>query len=127
MSYDPNSPPVGGSEAWDAWNPARSYRENSKPEQGPQSLIDLIDGYREMGLSTIYVRDEPGKFYSPRSHQHEVRLFGLGGSSRIRIGEVLTKLVRDVEVIIPAGMKHEAIAGLDGAEYLFAYPKHTAP
>ena len=36
MSYDPNSLPVGGSEAWEFWNPAR---EDGTPDGSPKELI----------------------------------------------------------------------------------------
>jgi len=88
--------------------------------------VEAETRYTEMGFDAIFVSDEPGKVYAPHAH-HEVFLFGLSGTSRIRVGNEQIEMTRGIEVHIGDGEEHEATVGEDGAEYLFAHPGDIDP
>jgi quercetin dioxygenase-like cupin family protein len=83
-------------------------------------LQDAEYKYQELGLEVRHIVDEPGEVYEP--HRHEgVYLFTVKGSAQIKLddGEWRT-LEPGAEVHIQDDQLHEATAGPNGWEYLFA-------
>jgi quercetin dioxygenase-like cupin family protein len=76
--------------------------------------------YHRLGLTTRHITDQPGEIYEPHAHE-EVYLFTLTGSLKLRLDNGPWQTVEPgQEVHIKTGQRHEAVAGSNGWEYIFA-------
>jgi quercetin dioxygenase-like cupin family protein len=76
--------------------------------------------YHAMGLVTRHVADEPGVIYEPHRHGG-VYLFTLKGSVDMKLDDKAWRtLAPGQETRVEDGQLHEAVAGPEGWEYIFA-------
>lgn len=83
--------------------------------------------YKEAGLTTEYVIDDPGKVYKPHRHE-KTYLSTIGGSVTIKTERIDSwEIIRPGEdFIIGTNEYHEAVVGDNGWEYVAAWdPKET--
>jgi quercetin dioxygenase-like cupin family protein len=81
---------------------------------------ELEEKYSKMGLVTRYITDKPGEVYEPHKHGG-VYLFTLKGSAKIKLDDGEWQVIEPgQETSIEDNQLHEAIAGPEGWEYIFA-------
>lgn len=82
--------------------------------------------YKNIGLATKHVIDEPGKVYE--AHRHgKVFLYSLKGLVKIKLDSKDWRTISpDQELIINRNQLHEAVVGPDGWEYIFAWDPQEA-
>lgn len=76
--------------------------------------------YKDQGLETRHITDEPGTVYEPHKHA-SVRLFTLSGTAVVKLGDEPWQVVEPgQEIIIGDNQLHEAKVGDQPWEYIFA-------
>ena len=70
---------------------------------------------------TRHVLDKPGELYKP--HQHgKVTIYSISGSAKVKLDKNHWQEINPgQEIVIKRGQLHEAVAGPDGWEYIFAW------
>ncbi len=77
--------------------------------------------YKGKGMSTEYVKDDPGKVYPTEQHERTV-LYTIGGRAHIRVNNgPWQELQAGDEFVVEENQPHEAIAGTDGWEYVASW------
>ena len=80
----------------------------------------------EQGLDSDFIEDDPGKVYSRHAH-HSVMIFSLNGSVELELNDSEPALVGEGDqVIIPAGMQHQARVGEAGWSYVIGWSAEEA-
>jgi len=81
-----------------------------EPELRTRLAADGFDVYRWC--------DEPGAFYAPHSHERDERLWLLEGEMTFEVAGRSYRLGPGDRFELPAGTRHAATAGPQGATYL---------
>jgi quercetin dioxygenase-like cupin family protein len=83
-------------------------------------LQKIEDDYKSQGLTVVRQTDKPGFVYEPHRHG-AVRLYTIKGSAKVKLDDQDWQDIEPgQEVIINDGQLHEAVAGPEGWEYIFA-------
>ncbi len=83
-------------------------------------LQAVENNYKSLGLVALRQSDKPGFVYEPHRHG-EVRLYTVKGSASIKLDDGDWRTTSPgQEIIIHDGQLHEAVAGPEGWEYIFA-------